>query len=529
MEQITQMDLINAMIEYGAKGTSNKDITKNILSEWRDSQTIKDMIEAEKYYKVQNTTIDNKTRSYADEDGKLINNEFASNVKTKTARYRKSVNQKVNFALMKPFIISCDNDNYKKQWEEFLTDDIRATIQRAGKDGINKGIGWIYPWINEDGILDIVDVEPEIIYPAWQDTAHTKLDVVVRDYTVTKYENQTKQDIRKVEYWDKNIVEKYIDYSIGNGTGDLQADTDDLDYQLSDEEKERATIQQSHLTKQDGSSASWERVPFIFFKGCDDELTLLNECRTDVDGYDMLKSKALDSLADDIDPTVVIEGIGSEMGELVKARKLIQNSRIIALDPGGKADVLKVNTDISQVIQQLELLKKDILDNTNTVDLTTIQLGTNPSGNAMKSFYESLNTWCNGFEAQFRVFMKNLKYFFDKWLSWKGGFGTFEQLQAIPITFTLDRDMMINETEIIDNVVKLHDIISEETLDEMNPWVENHQKEQQRREEDDKRAQEKMELYQFENTADEDDGTDEENINQTIDKDKDNKKSTNEN
>lgn len=508
MKQITQMDLINAAIEYGAQGTSNKDITKNILEEWRNSETINDMIEAEKYYKVQNTTIDSKTRAYADEDGNLIDNKYASNIKTKTAQYRKSVNQKLNFSLMKPFVISCDNDNYKKQWEEFLSDDIRAVIQRAGKSGINKGIGWVYPWIDEKGNLNIIDVAPEIVYPAWTDVAHTKLDVVVRDYSVVQYENQTKQDVRKVEYWDANIVEKYIDYSNGHGTGALEADTDNLDYELDSEEKKRAIIQQSHLTKKDGSAASWERVPFIFFKGCDDELTLLNQCRTDIDGYDMLKSKALDSLADDIDPTITIEGIGAEMGELVKARKLIQNCRIIALDPGGKADVLKVNTDISQVIQQLELLKKDIIDNTNTVDLTTIQLGTNPSGNAMKSFYESLNTWCNGFEAQFRVFMKNLKYFFDKWLSWKGGFGTFEQLQAIPITFTLDRDMMINETEIIDNVVKLDGRISQETLDEMNPWVENHQKEQKRREEDAKRDQENTELYQFEHDVHENDETD---------------------
>ena len=150
------------------------------------------------------------------------------------------------------------------------------------------------------------------------------------------------------------------------------------------------------------------------------------------------------------------------------------------------------------------------------VDLTTIKLGTNPSGQSMKSFYESLNEWANGFEPQFRVFMKNLKYFFDKWLSWKGGFGTFEQLQQIPITFTLDRDMMINETEIIENVVKLEGKISQETLDEMNPWVESHEKEQKRREEDMKREQEQSELYKFENDLDKNNDNDN-NIDEDID------------
>ena len=78
--EISKMDLINADIEYGAKGTINREITQNILNEWRGSTTIRDMIEAEKYMKVQNTAIDFKTRSYKDEDGHVITNDSLSNV-----------------------------------------------------------------------------------------------------------------------------------------------------------------------------------------------------------------------------------------------------------------------------------------------------------------------------------------------------------------------------------------------------------------------------------------------------------------
>lgn len=497
MENITQMDIIKANIEYNSNTTTNKDITKNILKEWRGSEIIQDMQEAELYYKVKNTAIDSKTRSYKDEAGKLIVNDELSNIKSKTAQYRKSVNQKYNFALAKPFIISCDNDKYQEKWQEFLTDDIMTVIQRAGKNGINKGIGWVYTWINEQGLLEIVDTQSETIYPAWHDVAHTALDFLVRDYILTAYNSGgTPEDLHKVEFWDNEIVEKYIDYSLGEGSGDLIPDTNG-EFELSEGEEERLTIQQTHMKKADGSGMSWERVPFIFFKGCEDELPLLNECKTDIDSYDMLKSKATDSLLDDIDPTIVIKNISAEMGELVRARKLIQNSRIIAVDETGGAQVLKVDTDINQIAKELEIIRKDIQDDTNTVNVTTIQLGTNPSGEALKTFYEPLDTWCNGFEQQFRVFMKNLKYFFDKWLSWQGGFGSFEELQKIKITFTLNRDMMINESEIIDNVVKLEGKISQETLDEMNPWVENHDKEQQRRDNDLKREQEQSELYQF--------------------------------
>ena len=151
--QISQMDIINAQIEYGAKGTVNKDLTRNILKEWRGSPKIIDMNEAELYSLVQNTAIDSKTRDYQAEDGSIVQNTTLSNVKSKTAKYRKSLNQKFNFALAKPFVISCDNDKYKEEWENFLNEKHRKVIKRTGKSAINKGIGWIYPWINENGEL----------------------------------------------------------------------------------------------------------------------------------------------------------------------------------------------------------------------------------------------------------------------------------------------------------------------------------------------------------------------------------------
>lgn len=518
MANITQMDLIKANIEYNAQGASNKDITKNILNEWRGCQTIIDMQEANNYYKVQNTEIDKKTRNYKDpETGEMIQNTNLSNIKSKTAQYRKSVNQKYNFALAKPFIISCNNDKYKEKWEEFLTNNIKSAIQRAGKNAINQGICFVYPWINKKGILDIVEINPETTYPAWKDVAHTELDFMVRDYIVKSYNsNMTPEDIHKVEFWDDKIVEKYIDYSLGEGTGDLVPDTNG-EFELSEGEEERATIQQTHMKKDNGEGVSWDRVPFIWFKGCQDEMPLLNECKSDIDSYDSLKSKAIDSILDDIDAVLVVEGISPEMGELTKTRKMVQNSRIVSLDPGGNAHFEKVNTDITAIAQQLEIIKKDIQDNTSTVDLTSIKLGTNPSGQSMKAFYESLNIWCNGFENEFRIFMENLKYFFDKWLSWAGGFGTFEELQAIEISFSLDRDMMINESEIIQNINMLSTELSQETKDEMNPYVESHEKEQKRRDEDMKREQKNSELYNFDtivNETNQNDEIDENNSNE---------------
>lgn len=278
MSNITQIDLIKANIEYGAKGTSNKEITKNILNEWRGSEKIINMQLADKYYRVENVEIEKKTRAYEDESGNLILNKTLSNAQTKTARYRKSINQKANFALNKPFIISCDNDKYKKAWIKFLEENKRKIIAKTGKQAISKGLAWVYPWIDEKGDLQIIDTESETVYPAWSDTAHTKLDAVVRDYVVTEYINQTAQDVYKVEFWDSKIFQKFRDYGMGEGNGDLV----DNNFNGEDELSQRASSIYSHMVNAKGESISWDRVPFIFFKGADDELPALNECKSDI-------------------------------------------------------------------------------------------------------------------------------------------------------------------------------------------------------------------------------------------------------
>ena len=109
-----------------------------------------------------------------------------------------------------------------------------------------------------------------------------------------------------------------------------------------------------------GGGISWERVPFIFFKGNDDELPLLNECRSHVDSYEMLKSKSIDSLLDDIDAVLVVEDISPEMGEITRARKLVQNSRIMTVDKSGKAYFIKLDANVQAITQELELIGKKI-------------------------------------------------------------------------------------------------------------------------------------------------------------------------
>ena len=173
--------------------------------------------------------------------------------------------------------------------------------------------------------------------------------------------------------------------------------------------------------------------------------------------------------------------MSAEIHDLQEARELLNSLKLAAVDDDGDVKYLQSNISIDNVQKKLESIKKDIKEFSCTVNTQDIQFGSNPSGVALKAAYQDLDIYMNELETEFELFMQQLKYFFDKYQVFKGNF-TEQELAQLDITVTLDRDMMMNETELIENTAKLSGLVSQETLDGYNPAVENHEIEQERRE-----------------------------------------------
>ena len=447
------------------KSMTPKAKTAFMLDKWRGSDTIEAMKTANEYYRRRNVAIRGKERDYKDAAGQTVKSEL-SNQKIPSGFLRASVDQKVNYAFGNPFTLAVENmeltaeqreadtnaEVYLSEWNDLITPQFRNTVKRIVKNAVNNGIGWAYVWIGDDERLHIVDVPSETIYPKWDDRAHTSLDFIVRDYKVT--DMSSGEDIEKVEYWDRETM---LTIEGDEQTGDLTF----------------------HMTAGD-NGVGWGRVPFIFIKSGDDELPLLNLIKEQIDAYDLHMSKSSDSLLDDIDPVLVLRSYSSEIGELQAARKLLKDFRIAAVDGDGDAKYLQVQADISATQAKLEHLRKDIREFGASVDTQDVKFGSNPSGIALRAMYQDLDIYINGIETEFEVFFDNLKFFFDKWLEYRG-IGTAEQWGAYRVIVTLVRDMMINEGEYIDKAAKLQGMVSQQTLDEYLPIVESHEVEQARR------------------------------------------------
>lgn len=478
---MTETELIGAQIAYNGRGRTNLDITKSILDEWRTgdkSYLIKDMLDAEEYFKCRNVAISQKRRDLSE----YGSNSTLSNAKIPSAFLRTNVVQKSDYALGKPFLISVESSLpekhddkgkpiedpnakiYMDEWFNYFSPARRKTIKRIGKHGaINKGIGWAYVTIDQNGDLLLQHVDSEQLYPAWADKEHTVLDAIVRDYKVIQYIANNREEVNKVEFWDKEGVERHVD----KGQGALVPDPD-------------IPARSAHLELGE-NGLTWGKVPFIALRGNEDELPMLNIIRQQIDNYDKLRSKSVDSLLDDLDAVLALEGYSPELGDLVKQRQIMQNSRIVAIGTGGKAYYVQAKPDITAVQQELEGLKKEIREFGQSVDTQDVKFGSNPSGVALKSMYQDLDTYTNGFETEFEVFIQQFKYFFDRWLEFRK-IGTAKEWEQYKVIVTLDRDMMINTSADIDDTVKLMSTnVSQETIDNWNPAVESHAVEQARR------------------------------------------------
>lgn len=457
----------------------NKKLTELLLEQYRTSPIIKDMREADKYYRCENININEKKRGYKNPKTGKFEEIDSSNERIASGFLRQSVNQKVAYGFGKPFVIAvdCEDDRlkekYSEAWDNYITPDFRKQIKSIAKEAINNGIGWGFIYIDsETQELRIINVKSETIYPKWTDGNHEKTEAIVRDYYDKVYTEEGIKTVNKVEFWDNKNVEKYV----YDGTV-LTLEPDGILTHLADNQ-------------------SWDKIPFIFLKSSEDEMPLLKLIKSYIDAYDTLNSNSVDTLVDDTKAIIVLKGLSAEIKDLVEAKQFLTSLGITAVDEQGDVSYLQANINIDNVQKKLENLKKDIKEFSCTVNTQDIQLGNNPSGVALKASYQDLDTYMNDLEVEFELFMQNFKYFFDKWLVFKGEF-TEQELAQTDITITLNRDMMMNETEMIENTAKLSGLVSQETLDNYNPAVETHEIEQERREQEENNRIEKDNPYNF--------------------------------
>lgn len=467
----TEMQRIIEIIESGAKSAmSLEEIIKQEIQEWLLSDKRRWMLIGQRYYRGE-TDILNRKREMIGEGGKKQEDPNLANNKLVNNFVRKLVDQKVGYLLGLPMSIQTDKKEYADHLNQIFNKSFMRLLKSLGKEAIKKGIAWLHPYYDEEGSLRFAKIPSEEALPLWKDAAHTELDAFIRVYEIETYEGTKKNTITKVEYWDTGGVRRYV-LDEGGLIPDVEAGEVDSHFVVTGGDQE--------------IPMNWERVPFIAWKYNEEEMPLVQQIKSLVDDYDARKSDNANNLEDLPNSIYVIRNYdGQDLGEF---RRNMAMYRAVKVRDDGGLDTKSIEIDVDAYKTHMEMNRKDIFEFGRGVDTQMKDFNTAPSGVALKFLYADLDMDANDIETEFQASLEQLKWFIDTHLYNTTGKDYSEE----SVDFIFNRDILINETEVIENAHKSKGIISDETIIANHTWVTDVEEELERIE---KERQQDMERF----------------------------------
>ena len=216
-------------------------------------------------------------------------------------------------------------------------------------------------------------------------------------------------------------------------------------------------------------SATWNKVPFVAFKYNMEEVSLINWIKPLIDDYDKQTSDNSNNLADVPNSIKIVEGY--EDNDKEEFSKNVNIFRTVFVGEGGDVRSLNTDLDLAGTDIHLNRLRKDIFEFGGGVDTVEKDLR-DVAGVALRFQYADLDMDCSEMAQQFRYSMRQLQWFINQDLEAKG-----EKVNDKDSDFIFNTDVIINETETINNLAVTKDSISQKTLLQNHPWVKNVERE----------------------------------------------------
>lgn len=432
-------------------GKPQEDFLIECIKEYKDSEVYKTMEIGKNYFFNKNDII-HRERFYIDRKGEPVKTELLSNNKLAHPFMRKLVNQKVNYLLSKDFTIR-GNEKYVEKLNEYFDDKFRLTLVNVGKEAIRCGVAWVQEYYNKEGKLKFKHIPSSEIIPFWHDSEHTELDAIIRIYEQEEYQVDKieKRIYEVIEYYTPEGLWKYRRLKAGGSMVPLSPLEGEGHFTVVKDDEEK--------------QATWNRVPFVAFKYNNEEVSLINWIKPLIDDYDKQTSDNSNNLADVPNSIKIVEGY--EDNDKEEFSKNLNIFRTIFVGEGGDVRSLDTKLDLEGADVHLKRLRKDIFEFGGGVDTVEKDLR-DVAGVALRFQYADLDMDCSEMAQQFRYSMRQLQWFINQDLQSKG-----QKIDDKDSDFIFNTDVIINETETINNLAVTKDSISQRTLLQNHPWVKN--------------------------------------------------------
>lgn len=436
------------------------------------------MLEGERYFDGKHDILIKK-RMVIGKDGELEEIKNLPNNRIVDNQYKKMVVQKCNYLLGQPLTIQCENNTYSKLLKKILNKKFMRTLKSVGEDSLNCGIGWLFLYYDDNGEFSFRRFKPFEIIPGWSNAEHTSLDYFIRLYDVILYEGKEEKIITKVEVYDKKGINYFTLES-----GKLVPDEKMF--------RNYFTIIDSQGKEQ---GYNWSKIPLIPFKYNSKEIPLINMVKSIQDGINTIESNFQNNMEEDSRNTilVLVNYDGQNLGEFrhnlstygaVKVRNDSNGS-------GGDVKTLQVEVNAENYKAILELFKKALIENAMGYDAKDDRLQGNANQMNIQSMYSDIDLDANNMETEYQAAFEDILWFINCHLA-NTGLGDFEN-EEVEVIF--NRDMMINETEVIENCSKSIGVLSDETILANHPWIDDPQAELKRIKKSQEEEYKKTDMY----------------------------------
>lgn len=435
-----------------------------LISEFEASPEREWMMTGERYYQVDNDILSRKI-THKDSRGNVIEESYKANNKLAHGKYKNQVDEKIAYLLSKPVTFKADtsdnNSRYIERLKDLLGKNFQYQLSLLGYEASNKGIAWLHAYIDRNGQLKTLVIPSEQCIPLWKDRTHTELDTLIRVYRTSVWEYDQRKTVTNVEVWTADSVTYYR----------LQGQMLIVDAdKMTDNGGPVAHYKAGNLWK------TWGKVPFIAFKNNRIEKPDIKFVKSLIDGYDLGRSEAANYVEEVKNLIYVLKGYGGE--NVSEFMRTLNDDRAIVIDDPeeGGVDTLTPQMDITALREHYEQLKRDIVECGQSVNKDPDKFGNAPSGVSLRFMYSDLDLKCNLMETEFKYGFEQLLYFVDTYLSLTGQ-GNFEKIE---VDIVFNRDMAINESEMIQNCNNSKGTVSDETILAHHPYVSDIEDEKKR-------------------------------------------------
>jgi len=470
-----ETDKINNIIKTGAASRmTDREFLEAEIRRWKGSRERLMQIKGYQYYAGDHDILMRK-RTMIGEEGKLKVVENLPNNLIVNNQYEKMVSQKANYLVGQPFVVECRNATYAELLKKIFGKRFMKTLKNAAKASLNGGLTWMYPYYTDTGELAFRLFPAYEILPFWADSEHTILDSAVRVYIVEGYEGTTPVLIEKVEVYDLAGIHRYV----------LEGDM--LIPDMDGEPDSPHVYAVDAAGNQTGFN--WSKIPLIPLKRNESEIPLIKKVKSLQDGINIMLSDFENNMQEDARNTILVikNYDGTDLGDF---RKNLSTYGAIKVRYDGEAkggvETLEVTVNADNYKAIVDIFKKALIENAMGFDAKDDRIGGTPNQMNIQSMYSDIDLDANDMETEYQAAFEEILWFIAAHIANTGqGDFTDEQVDII-----FNRDMMMNEAEIITACRDSVGILSDETIVGQHPWVDDVRLEMKRLEEQKKKVHE---------------------------------------